>query len=412
MTVRKTHMVRIDSKQHTKPLSKAQKQFNTLSNKIGKLRARLLEWQNDFSVYHQKMYREYIELQETYNARRIEFLQLLDRAHDSKAFKRPEKKKLKYIITDICDELLVEEPSDLVKMLHDKYSELSFEEKNQAATHMMRSMAEDLFGFDIDEDVDINSPEDLFAHLDEKMHEEDQRIERQKETRGNTGRKQTAKQIAKEQREKAEQQEVQKSLQTVYRKLAADLHPDREPDTEERARKTELMQRANIAYNNKDLLQLLELQLEIEQIDSAHINAMSDRQLQHYLKILKEQSQELEQAIAEELLRYGREFAASYLSRPPKKAMSEMAQDLKELNLRLVAIETDLPVLQDLSHLKIWLRHYQTAPEPDLDELLDLTMAGALFDFDDDDFFDVPKPKKSKKKKTRVKRKKAAPRTV
>ena len=406
MTTSKTHLVRIDGKRSAKPLSRAQKQFNTLSKKVDKLRTRLREWQNEFSLYHQKNLLEYNKLSETYNLHRMEFLQLLDRAFDSKAFKKHEKNKLKDIITNICDELMGEQPTDAVRALHDKYSDFSVEEKNQAATEMMRSMAEDLFGLDIDDDVDIHSPEDLFAHLDGKLREEEERLQQQKETRGR--RKPTAKQLDKEARQKAEQQQVHKSLQTVYRKLAADLHPDREPDAAERERKTELMQRANIAYNKKDLLQLLELQLEIEQIDPEHINAISDQHLQHYIKILKEQCRELEQAIGDELLRYGPEFAMSFMHGTPKQAMSEMAQDLVDLRHRLEVLQADLPSLQDLAQLKNWLRDYRIRSEPDLDAFMDLAMMDELDDWfePDDDFFDIPKPKPKRAKKKKAKKRK------
>ena len=202
----------------------------------------------------------------------------------------------------------------------------------------------------------------------------------------------------------------------MYRKLAAALHPDREPEAQERERKTELMQRANVAYNKRDLLQLLELQLEIEQIDPSHINAISDNHLQHYIKILKEQCRDLEQAIVESLFAFGPEVAYSNFSRlSPKKVISQMEEELEELRGSLEAIQSDLPLFQDFTFLKDMLRDYRiTSVEPNFDEILDMALADVLFEFGEDEFFDMPKTKKPKKKKTKktAKRKKAAPRTV
>lgn len=52
-------------------------------------------------------------------------------------------------------------------------------------------------------------------------------------------------------------------LRELYRKLVRKLHPDREPDQDLRARKTEMMQAVNVAYRNKDMLGLMDLQAEV-----------------------------------------------------------------------------------------------------------------------------------------------------
>ena len=67
------------------------------------------------------------------------------------------------------------------------------------------------------------------------------------------------------------------------------MHPDREADSDLRAQKTELMQRINIAYQNKDLLALLTLQMEVEQISSASLGEVPEARLAQYNQILREQ---------------------------------------------------------------------------------------------------------------------------
>jgi hypothetical protein len=54
------------------------------------------------------------------------------------------------------------------------------------------------------------------------------------------------------------------------------------------------MQRVNQAYDANDLLTLLGLQLEIEQIDTAHLSSTTAERLAHYNQILKEQLARLE----------------------------------------------------------------------------------------------------------------------
>ena len=116
------------------------------------------------------------------------------------------------------------------------------------------------------------------------MRSEREEHQREAEAR-RAKRKKTAKQQAKEEQMQAEAAHLKKSIQEIYRKLATALHPDRETDPAERERKTALMQKVNVAYGNKDLLQLLELQLQVEQIDQAHVNNIAEDRLKHYNKI-------------------------------------------------------------------------------------------------------------------------------
>ena len=125
--------------------------------------------------------------------------------------------------------------------------------------------------------------------MQEKLREQaDNQAQEQLEAPVKQGKK-TKKQLEKEAHQQEEEALASKSVQEVYRKLVAALHPDREPDPDEQKRKTELMQRVNIAYGKKDLLLLLALQLEIEQIDPAHLNHIADSRLKYFNKILKEQ---------------------------------------------------------------------------------------------------------------------------
>ena len=59
------------------------------------------------------------------------------------------------------------------------------------------------------------------------------------------------------------------------------------------------MQKVTVAYKNRDLLQLLELQLTVEQIDQNEIDAINEDRLRYFNKILQRQSRELKQEIEE-----------------------------------------------------------------------------------------------------------------
>ena len=102
--------------------------------------------------------------------------------------------------------------------------------------------------------------------------------------------------VAAEKRRQAEemaQQQASHAVQTVFRHLASVLHPDRETDPAERTRKTALMQRVTLAYHAHRLVDLLELQREVAQADVGDIASLSEEQLQSYIRVLKQQSEEL-----------------------------------------------------------------------------------------------------------------------
>jgi hypothetical protein len=92
---------------------------------------------------------------------------------------------------------------------------------------------------------------------------------------------------------------VNQSLKTVYLKIASIIHPDREPDESKKAEKTELLQRANEAYEQEDLFFLLKLQLEVEQSKNGSNKGLSNEQVKFYQQALEAQSQALKKQIQE-----------------------------------------------------------------------------------------------------------------
>lgn len=90
---------------------------------------------------------------------------------------------------------------------------------------------------------------------------------------------------------------VNQSLKTVYLKIASIIHPDREPDEAKKVEKTELLQRANEAYEQEDLFFLLKMQLEVEQSKTGANKGLSTEQVKFYQQALEAQSQALKNQI-------------------------------------------------------------------------------------------------------------------
>lgn len=163
-------------------------------------------------------------------------------------------------------------------------------------------------------------------------------------------------------RARQEEQEVSQSLRDVYRRLASALHPDREPDAAERARKTRLMQEANQAYADQNLLALLELQLQAEQIDAAHLASVNGQRLRHYVQVLQEQLADLQ---AETRRLEGAFRAATGLAPgsglQPRKADRMISSEAQRLRLDLQALRRQTRTLLDPEALKDWLREERKA---------------------------------------------------
>ena len=145
------------------------------------------------------------------------------------------------------------------------------------------------------------------------------------------------------------------------------LHPDREPDAAVRHRKTLLMQRVNQAYDGNDLLTLLSLQLEIEQIDAAHLACVPPQRLDHYIQILREQlaglESELERHVAPFRLMLGWESNRSLTA---SAVDQQLSADIAQLRLAVRALHEDLVAFRDPRRLRESLRHYEL--EQDIDD--------------------------------------------
>lgn len=359
-------IVRIEQKAEQKKLSTAQKQFNSLIKNIDASKKLLLDWQEIIPQYQHKVEYEYTALWDVYNAHKVEMVYLLDGAHNNPVFTKSEKAKIKHLICDLSLELLSEHGKEEVKELHNKYSGTDFDaDKREAeafASDFIKSMMHDMYGVELGDDIDVTSPEKMQAAFHEKLQEMEglNGEKRRQAGEGRGKRKKSAKQLEKEAEQQREKQNASKSIQEVFRKLATALHPDREPDAKERERKTEIMQRVNVAYAKKDLLQLLELQLEAEQIDQEHLNNIAESRLKYFNKILKEQLAELQQEVA------GIEFAFRVqLDIPPferlnaKRLMRDLSHDIEDVRHDIASIKHDLQIFQTPASLKAWLKGYK-----------------------------------------------------
>ena len=270
-------------------LSPAQKKFNLLLEQIAAARATVLMWTTETERLRERHMLEVIA-----HAKPMQALQLaLALQVEAILFSPPPRVKMavrrrraltEYIL-HLARTLLHAEPDNQeFQALHDRHSEDDFASIRAEEHAIDMEIAEDMLSNLYGEDVVDKSGAADFEELIQRTHE---RMEQQQQSA--PVRKRSKREQASDARRKAETDALSQSLREIYRKLASSLHPDREPDLVLRGKKTELMQRINIAYQNKDLLALLTLQMEVEQISSASLGEVPEARLAQYNQILREQ---------------------------------------------------------------------------------------------------------------------------
>jgi len=269
-------------------------------------------------------------------------------------FTKSERKKLQAMICEMAGDLLAEPGHDDLKPIYNRHHRGDFDAEDAAAARVMKSMMEQMLGMDFG-NADVSSMEKLQTYTEAQLHAFDQEQEQARERRAR--RKKSAKQLAKEAQREAEKAKVGRVLQEVYRKLAVALHPDLEQDPGERARKTELMQQVNVAYEAGDLLHLLELQLRLEQIDPDHAGEIAEDRLRHYNTILDQQLKQLEMELADLELPWRLQLELSP-SAPisPVQLIAQISSDRERLQHQSDALRRDLESFQDVARLKAWLK--------------------------------------------------------
>lgn len=361
----KIKVIRIEENQQQACLSAAQKKFNGLIQKIDAQKKLLAAWQETIPQYQQEIAIKLNPLRAIFREHQAEMVTMLDTLHANEKFTHIQQDKISYLIASMCEELISQHGREDLKPLYDYHSGQNYDdaaqESDEMASELLKSMFEREFGVELDEDeFDFSDPEGTAARLAEKMQE-------QKAQESRTRRKKSAKQLAQEAREQEEEINLSKSIQAVYRQLVAALHPDRESDPAERERKTGLMQKITVAYGKRDLLQLLELQLSVEQIDQSKINNISDERLKHYNQILQNQLEELRQEVIlmEQDIRKMTGLAP-YEHLSPNRLSVLLNEDIRTLRNQINRIQHDLMLFNDVKQFKLWLKNYRI-PKPGFD---------------------------------------------
>lgn len=339
-------------------LSKAQQTFNRQIRQIEKLRDKLRAWEAVTTRYREIYARDMVPLLAASTALQIKLVHALHEGRADKGLSRVERARISELILDLAEEILEETDDASIKAIYNAHSDVDYDSREAAERDNVKQFLEDMFDLDLG-DEDFENADEVFARAKAQFREKQSQADTDdlENEAAHTHRKKTAKQLAKEARAEADAQRLNQTIREIYRKLASVLHPDRETDPEERTRKTALMQRINQAYAKKNLLQLLELQLEIEHIGDSVIAGLDDEKLRHFNAVLKEQIAELKMETAHVHSDFCARFGVDPFSgTKPETLLRNLKRDIFALQQDNVELEHDLAVLARPKGAKAWLR--------------------------------------------------------
>ncbi len=344
-------------------LSPAQRKYNAALEKIEKQKVALEQWQQAHEQCQRQVAGKYEPLRQQLVNEQVKLVCVFDDHLMTTKLTKNQRSKLTSIIIELCEQLIDETDHAELHAIYQRYlpEETRLTDEEQAEMDAaLRSAFEDAFGFSLDESVDVNDPDMIAKHLFEQQQAYQAQHQAQR------ARKKTAKQLEKEAKEKAEAESAQESIQAIYRQLVKALHPDREADEARRARKTQLMQAVTVAYEEKNLIKLLELQLQETQV-SQQLHQLSDNKIQSFIKLLEQQWQQLKAETQQIEQRYKMMLGMAHFDRlTPKKLQSYLKEDIARLEQQLQQTRSDRRNFeQDIDYFKAWLKYYRLNVDDD-----------------------------------------------
>lgn len=341
----------------TKKLSAGQRKFNGLIKKIEKQRQALQAWEAATPLYIERWREEFIPQFHTFSQRSLELVQVLDELSERIKLSKTDRHTL---IQEICAQTFslidsgnyTDEDKATLKALYNKHSGRNFDADESEDDELLKQGLQEIFGVDLGDDIDTLSTEEIAQKMHEHLWAEH-----------TTQQQSTGKKTASHLRQEADAAQASQSVREIYRKLASALHPDRETDPEERERKTVLMQRVNHAYGERNLLDLLQLQLEIEHISADTLDALPADRLKHYNQVLSEQLEKLQGEVFEMELAFKQQFQLDPFDEvTPKNLAGKYQYQLNMLIHDTEELNGLREELKDPKILKAWLkeqREYQ-----------------------------------------------------
>ena len=326
------------------PLSKEQQAFNRLVTRIEKLQQQIPDEINKLeqlnSLYHKDVFPNVLEQGKL----KIQLCHLLHEKRQEIKLSANQNQKLDHLLYHFLnDAFSVIEPDEATKELYAKYSHSSYAEElslqESDVKKVFTDMLFDQFGVKLDPSLLTDNPD--FKKIEEELQKQWEQQQSGKRPRSKT-KKQLEKEILEEQKEALKN----KSIRSIYVALAKILHPDTEPDEALKKEKEEMMKLVTVAYENRDLMQLLLLETQWIKRHDESLHKLEKATLNAYIHLLKDQVKELEAEL--EMLFLNPTFSAvvAYRNQSIQNAFRHIEQEGNRYKWQSKKIQTDIEQLE------------------------------------------------------------------
>lgn len=343
-------------------LGPEQRKYNQLVARIEKARAELLAWQEQAPLYAQAHAARMRPLMAELAQLRLQLVRKLEGLLAQRAWRKGERQTLRRALcegaADLAENEFIDEAAATeLRALHDRHADTTLADARREALVGIKQMVEEVVGLDLGDEA-FDSEEALIRRAQQRIEAEAERqSQREEQARARQTGHKAARQTAAQRRHAAQQEQASKSVREVFRQLVSALHPDRAADEADRARRTALMQRVNQAYDKQDLLGLFALQLEIEQIDAAHLARASTERLRHYNRVLAAQLDELQDEVELQVSAFGLDYGIEPWRRlNPRKLGPLLEDDVRQIRAAIAQLASDLRQLEQDAGVKRWLQ--------------------------------------------------------
>ena len=294
--------VQLLSHQGQQKLTPEKKRFNTLSKQIARARKSQLQWSTQLPLLHETCHKALSPIRKEFIKAKREIAFGMGKVLDQVQLNHETRVDLIDCLVSLIQDLSERSPIDEeLKALFNKHSSLSFEAFCKAEADFAKSFVSAFAAEDLEGPQEDESHESFMDRMHEKLQEQIANEKRKHQEK----RAAKAKKSSPPKALKSEEEAVaQNLLKDIFRKLVSALHPDREQDPGERIRKTQLMQEINRAYKNNELLTLIQLQLEIEQIDTSDLYELATEKIKSYNQLLAAQLKRVHEETQLELDRF------------------------------------------------------------------------------------------------------------
>lgn len=276
-------------------LTPDQERFRYLIAQIEKLRKARVDWEASITRFRNEHAQKMHPLRASLKAVSRDTVMVLDGLIEQPGWSRNERASLKEILCGTAEVLLEANGDDVeLKAMFDKHSDRGFDAARRAELKHLKAEAEEATGFDLGDDEDLLSEEDLVERVYKEMAAREAAAETERSESSQRSRT-----SAQQKRAEDNERQAKQSLRDIYRKLASAVHPDREPDAGRRELKNALMQKINQAYEADDLFGLFEAQIQLEQLDPTRVGEVATQRLREYNTLLGRQLEAAKAALRE-----------------------------------------------------------------------------------------------------------------